>query len=194
MHCIPHIRFIGWIVHGGTRPGLSNQDQHGVWTYLHHQENLACFTAHPQPLSFTCFLCLSLSHSRSQSFFICNLWPKLWTEQKVIKCWRGDSAVMVQPERTQSPWAGLTTAAHGLAHYRSCTYSLCAQAEGESKGQPGEFSVGPFYLQICFILLTFLVISFLPGLYFFVEVLTECFILTIEVSLNVLLYASIILA
>lgn len=62
-----HVRFtVGFIVRGSPGAGpISNQDQRG--TYLHHQENLACFTARPKPLSFTRFLCLSLPSSRSQS-------------------------------------------------------------------------------------------------------------------------------
>lgn len=45
---------------------------------------------------------------------------------------------MVQPERTQSPQAGLTTAAHRLAYYRSYTFFFLVLQEKKSKEQPGD--------------------------------------------------------
>lgn len=73
--------------------------------------------------------------------------------------------------------------------------SLCKGRERIQR-QPGNFYLqGPFYLQICLIILSSLcLVSFHPGYYFYVEALIECSVLIIEVSLNMLLHVSFTLA
>lgn len=68
---------------------------------------------------------------------------------------------MVQPERTQSPQAGLTTAAHRLAYYRSYTFFFLVLQEKNPKSSQVMFSVQPFDLQISLTLLFFCLFIFL---------------------------------
>lgn len=67
---------------------------------------------------------------------------------------------MVQPERTQSPQAGLTTAAHRLAYYRSYTFFFLVLQEKKSKEQPGDVLSAAFDLQISLTLLFFCLFIF----------------------------------
>lgn len=114
---------------------------------LHCSPQTSAF--HWLALSFAALLSLSV-HS------ICNLCgPSCERSRKSLSVGEATVQWWFSLREHSLPEQGLTTAARGLAHYRSCTSSLRAQAETESEGQPGDFSVGPFYLQIFWILPTF---------------------------------------
>lgn len=69
---------------------------------------------------------------------------------------------MVQPERTQSPQAGLTTAAHRLAYYRSYTFFFLVFQEKKSKEQPGDVLRAAFQVTNQFNSSFLLFVHFLP--------------------------------
>lgn len=69
---------------------------------------------------------------------------------------------MVQPERTQSPQAGLTTAAHKLAYYRSYTFFFLVFQEKKSKEQPGDVLRAAFQVTNQFNSSFLLFVHFLP--------------------------------
>lgn len=69
---------------------------------------------------------------------------------------------MVQPERTQSPQAGLTTAAHRLAYYRSYTFFFLVFQEKQSKEQPGDVLRAAFRVTNQFNSSFLLFVHFLP--------------------------------
>lgn len=69
---------------------------------------------------------------------------------------------MVQPERTQSPQAGLTTAAHRLAYYRSYTFFFLVFQGKKSKEQPGDVLRAVFRVTNQFNSSFLLFVHFLP--------------------------------